>query len=250
VHQWLGEHLANPRNRSHEDDLRHRKLQAGYYGLMSEVDDNMGRLIHALKARGDWDNTIFIFTSDHGEQMGDHWMYGKAGFFDQSFHIPLIIRAPDGKPGVCDAFTEHVDIFPTLMDLLGYDVPRQCDGHSFVSQLMHGRLENWRTAAHYEFDFRHSDAENVLGLDMEHACLNVIRDEKYKYVHFADLPELLFDLENDPSELQNIAGDRPDLVAHYAKELLSWRMKTTDKTLSHFQISRKHGLRDLAKANQ
>ena len=80
---------------------------------------------------------------------------------------------------------------------------------------------------------------------MEHACLNVIRDTRYKYVHFADLPELLFDLEADPYELRNIARERPDLVAVYAKKLLSWRMKTTDKTLSHYQISREHGLRDM-----
>ncbi len=54
-------------------------LQASYYGLMSEVDDNMGRLVNGLKDTGQWHNTLLIFTSDHGEQMGDHWMYGKAG---------------------------------------------------------------------------------------------------------------------------------------------------------------------------
>ncbi|MBT4492478.1 MAG: sulfatase-like hydrolase/transferase [Gammaproteobacteria bacterium] len=246
VHPWLSEHLADVRNRSHEDLQRHRKLQAGYYGLMSEVDDNIGRLIAALKDSGDWEDTIFIFTSDHGEQMGDHWMYGKAGFFDQSYHIPLIIHCPGVKTGVCEAFTEHVDIFPTLMELTGCEVPRQCDGYSLVPQLVNGALPDWRDAAHFEFDFRHSDAENVLDLDMEHACLNVIRDEKYKYVHFADLPELLFDLEADPGELNNIAPENPEIVARYAKALLSWRMKTTDKTLSHLQISRENGLRDLS----
>ena len=86
----------------------------------------------------------------------------------------------------------------------------------------------------------------MLGLDMEQACLNVIRDDKYKYVHFAHLPELLFDLESDPGELDNIAPDNPEIVARYAQQLLSWRMRTTDKTLSHYQISREHGLRDLS----
>ena len=246
THPWLREHLASGRNRSHEDVVRHGKLQAGYYGLMSEVDDNMGRLIQVLKERGVWENTIFIFTTDHGEQMGDHWMYGKAGFFDQSFHIPLIVHTPSCRPGAWDLFTEHVDIFPTLMDLTGTDIPRQCDGRSLVPMLRGVSPADWRTAAHYEYDFRHSDAENVLGLDMEHACLNVIRDEKYKYIHFADLPELLYDLENDPGELRNIAPDNPEIVAHYAKQLLSWRMQTTDRTLTHLQISREHGLKDLS----
>ena len=247
LHPWLQEHLANRRNQRHVDEVRHRKLQASYYGLMSEVDDNMGRLIATLKERGEWDDTIFIFTSDHGEQMGDHWLYGKAGFFDQSFHIPLIIACPGVKPAVCDEFTEHVDIFPTLMDLLGVEVPRQCDGQSLQGALTGHGLQNWRSAACYEYDFRHSPAENVLGLDMEEACLNVVRDDNYKYVHFADLPALLFDLDADPEELTDIAAEQPDIVVRYAQRLLSWRMKTTDKTLSHLQISREHGLRDLSK---
>ncbi len=245
LHPWLSQHLANPRNRSHEDDNKHRKLQAGYYGLMSEVDDNMGRLVDCLKDSGEWDDTVLIFTSDHGEQMGDHWMYGKAGFFDQSFHIPLIVRAPESQPGRCDAFTEHVDLFPTLMELTGLPIPRQCDGVSLVDYLRGGSPPSWRDSAHFEYDFRHSDAENVLPVDMESACLNVIRDDEYKYVHFSGLPELLFDLRSDPYELSNIAPDNPAIVAHYAKKLLDWRLQTTDKSLSHLQISREHGLRDM-----
>ena len=132
------------------------------------------------------------------------------------------------------------------MDLLNVEVPRQCDGRSLLGALTGEGLSNWRLAAYYEYDFRHSAAENVLGLDMEQACLNVIRDDKYKYVHFAHLPELLFDLESDPGELANIAPDNPEIVARYAQQLLSWRMRTTDKTLSHYQISREHGLRDLS----
>ena len=78
----------------HVDIDRHRLLQASYYGLMSEVDDNMGRLINWLKDTGQWDNTLLIFTSDHGEQMGDHWMYGKAGFFDQSLPYSVDYSRP------------------------------------------------------------------------------------------------------------------------------------------------------------
>jgi arylsulfatase A-like enzyme len=245
VHPWLNQHLAQARNRSHEHPRRHQKLQAGYYGLMNEVDDNIGLIVSALKESDQWNNTIVIFTSDHGEQMGDHWMYGKAGFYEQSYHIPLLIRSPDCRTGSCEEFTEHVDIFPTLMEMVGCPAPRQCDGHSLAGQLRNGTLPNWRTAAHYEYDFRHSEAENVLGLDMEHACLNVIRDDQYKYVHFAGLPALLFDVQQDPGELENIAPDQPALVARYAQRLLSWRMQTTDKSLSHLQISRERGLRDM-----
>ena len=249
VHPWLREHLATPRVQSHEDINKHRHLQASYYGLMSEVDENMGRMVETLKNQGEWENTLFIFTSDHGEQMGDHWMYGKAGFFDQSFHIPLIICSPTTKPGLCDKFTEHVDIFPTIMDLLDITAPRQCDGYSLVNQLTASQLHDWRDAVNFEYDFRHSPSENQLALDMEEACLNVIRDDHYKYVHFANLPELLFDLNSDPDELTNIAQEHPEIVAKYAKKLLSWRMKTTDRTLTHLQVSRDFGLTDMSRAD-
>ena len=92
---------------------------------------------------------------------------------------------------------------------------------------------------------RHSQAENALDLNMESACLNVIRDARYKYVHFADLPCLLFDLKNDPGELTNIATTSPAIVAEYAQKLLSWRLRTTDKTLTHLQISRTDGLKNM-----
>lgn len=243
-HPWLAAHLDVPRNRSHSDALRHKKLQAGYYGLMSEVDAHMGRLVEQLKQLDQWEHTYFIFTSDHGEQMGDHWMYGKAGFFDQSYHIPLMICGPGVKPGICDQFTEHVDVMPTLLELLDLSRPRQCDGLSLKPWLEGSLPDRWRDAAHYEFDFRHSQAESTLGLDMESACLNVIRDEHYKYVHFTDSPSLLFDVRNDPAEAHNLAPDRPELVAIYAQKLLSWRLATTDKTLSHLQIVRDEGLLD------
>lgn len=244
LHPWLDAHLSVARNRSHKDRGRHKSLQSSYYGLMSEVDAHMGELVNFLKASGQWENTYFVFTSDHGEQMGDHWMYGKAGFFDQSYHIPLIVCGPEVKPGICEAFTEHVDWLPTCMDLLNLDQPRQCDGHSLRSWLDGTTPEVWRDAAHYEFDFRHSPAESTLHLEMESACLNVIKDEQYKYVHFTDLPCLLFDLKVDPGELHSIAEQNPTVVALYAQKLLSWRLSTTDKTLSHLQIVRDEGLLD------
>ena len=242
THPWLQEHLATGRNQSHSDPKRHRFLQASYYGLMSEVDAQMGRLVSHLKSTGQWENTFFIFTSDHGEQMGDHWMYGKAGFFEQSYHIPLIICGPGVVSGQCDVFTEHVDIMPTLLDQLGMEIPRQCDGRALSSWLNGQQASGWRNAAHYEYDFRHSEAESTLGLEMEAACLNVIRDEHYKYVHFADLPVLLFDLVEDPEECHNIAAQSPELVAKYAKMLLSWRLRSTDKTLTHLRIVKDQGV--------
>ncbi|MGE0420578.1 MAG: sulfatase-like hydrolase/transferase, partial [Acetobacteraceae bacterium] len=76
-----------------------RQTRRAYYGLLAEVDHWIGRVFDALKRSGQWDNTLVIFTSDHAEQLGDHHLMGKLGWFDQSYHLPLIIRDPDGAKG-------------------------------------------------------------------------------------------------------------------------------------------------------
>ena len=245
LHPWLDHYLQRGRSQAHADTQRHRLLQASYYGLMAEVDDNLGRLFAHLDAINATDETLILFTSDHGEQMGDHWQYGKAGFFEQSYHIPLIARMPGGSSGQqVSAFTEHVDLMPSMLDWLRLATPAQCDGASLLPHIRGMSPPHWRTAAHWEFDFRAQETEAALGLRMEACTLNVLRREHSKYVHFAALPPLLFDLTRDPGELHNVA-ERPDYAAlrnAHAHELLSWRMQHTDKTLSHMQVTPATGM--------
>lgn len=252
-HPWLAWFLSGRRNVAPSEPERLKLLQASYYGLMNEVDDNLARLFFALKSFGDWDNTLIVLTSDHGEQMGDHWMLGKAGYFDQSYHVPLFVRDPDvaansTRGQLVDAFTEHVDLMPTLLDWIGRDKPRQCDGHSLLPIVHSGRPPiGWRDAVHWEFDFRDpvtAEAEAALVLHMDQCTLNVRRTRGWKYVHFAALPPLLFDLESDPEELHDRSRD-PSAVTtllEHARELLSWRMRHADKTLTHMRITPETGL--------
>ena len=91
-----------------------RNVRATYWGMISEVDRQIGRLIEGIKAAGAWDDTLIVLTSDHGEMMGDHWTLGKFGYFDQAFHIPLIVRDPRRPEGFgrrVTAFTEAVRAF-------------------------------------------------------------------------------------------------------------------------------------------
>jgi len=254
LHPWLAEHLNGGRNASHTDDVRHRLLQASYYGLMAEVDDNMGRLFGHIEALGQWDDTLVIFTSDHGEQMGDHWQYGKAGFFDQSYHIPMIVRLPNGmKKGRVAAFTEHVDVMPTLLEWIDVEAPRQCDGTSLMPFLRgEAAPRDWRTEAHWEYDFRDSQYDAVLGTSLETSVLNVVRSADTKYVHFAGLPPLLFDLARDPGELVDVSQDdgQQRKLAEYSRRLLSWRMSHTDKTLSHYRVTPETGMVILRKEGE
>src|SRR3989442_12625403 len=101
--------------------------------MISETTAQFGRVWQAVKEVGAWDDTIIVLTSDHAEMMGDHFMLGKGGYFDGSYHIPLIIRDPrhtTAAGGSVDRFTEAVDILPTLIDLLGESPAPHLDGYS------------------------------------------------------------------------------------------------------------------------
>jgi arylsulfatase A-like enzyme len=221
------------------------QMRATYYGLMSEVDEHVGRVCDYLKQTGQWDNTLVVLTSDHGEQLGDHHLLGKLGYFDQSFHIPMIVRDPSeaanltrGK--IVRQFTETVDTMPTILEWMGLPVPRTCDGESLLP-FIHGAEApaNWRTEVHYEFDFRnifYSKPEDYLGLGMDECSLSVIQNDRYKYVHFAALPPLFFDLENDPHQLRNLAQDPAyaSQMLDMAQKMLNWRLKHADRTLTGY----------------
>ncbi|HEY9868492.1 MAG TPA: sulfatase-like hydrolase/transferase, partial [Candidatus Obscuribacterales bacterium] len=222
-----------------------RQMIACYYGLINEVDHHIGRLLDCLERTGQLADTLIVFTCDHGEQLGDHWLWDKGGYFDQSYHIPLIVRdpRPSGARGVVvDAFTEAVDIMPTVLEWLGAPVPAECDGRSLLPWLEGRSPEQWRDCVHWEYDFRDprtQEAEQALGLASDQCTLNVIRDRRYKYVHFAGLPALFFDLEEDPMEFRNRAQDNgyQSLVLEYAQKLLSLRMTHAERTLANTLLS-------------
>jgi arylsulfatase A-like enzyme len=244
-HPWLAWRLAHRQHRATEHEARLRRLKAVYFGLMSRVDAEIGRLMAFLNESGLAERTVVIFTSDHGEELGDHWLMGKGGYFDGSYHIPLIVRDP--RPGAARggrvvAFTENVDIMPTLLQAIGAPVPDQCDGLSLAPFLAGQTPPAWRSEAHWEFDFRNpldDSAERLLGLTLHQCALNVVRGARYKYVHFTKLPPLFFDLADDPGETRNLAGDAASapLVLEYAQKLLSWRMNHDEQTLTHLALT-------------
>lgn len=227
-------------------DDNFRRIRALYYGMISETDAQLGRIWAALKAAGAWENTIIVLTSDHAEMMGDHFMLGKGGFHDQSYHIPLIIRDPSRRKAAgtqVEQFTEAVDIMPTVLDLLGEVAPAYLDGRSLKPFIEGKAPDAWRDAAHWEFDFRSiskATAERHFGVGPRDCNLAVIRSDRFKYVHFGGgLPPLLFDLREDPGELHNLAND-PALVAvrlEFAERLLAWRARHLDQSLALVELT-------------
>ncbi|WP_292079292.1 alkaline phosphatase family protein [Mesorhizobium sp.] len=222
------------------------RIRAIYYGMISEVDAQLGRIWQAIKSAGAWDDTIIVLTSDHAEMMGDHFMLGKGGFFDASYHIPLIVRDPRRRAAAgssVEHFTEAVDVFPTLLDLIGAAPQRHLDGCSLTPWLDGDRPGNWRDAAHWEFDFRTiaaGEAERHFGMESRDSNLAVIRSADYKYVHFGGgLPALLFDLQKDPGELNNVANDPAYLPVRLelAEKMLAWRAAHLDQSLALAELT-------------
>ena len=225
------------------------QMRATYCGLMSEIDDHLGRVFDYLKQTGQWDDTLIVFTCDHGEQLGDHHLLGKIGYFDESYRIPMIIRDPrraaDSTRGsVVETFTETIDTMPTILEWLDLPVPRQCDGRSLLDFCEGRTPADWRTEVHYEFDFRdlyYSQPESSLGVPMDKCSLAVVQDEAFKYVHFAALPPLFFDLEADPHQFVNRAGDPAyaSRMGDYAARMLNWRLGFADRTLTGYRATPK-----------
>ena len=223
------------------------QMRATYCGLMSEIDDHLGRVFAYLEETGQWDDTLIVFTCDHGEQAGDHYLLGKIGYFDESYRIPMIIRDPRADANISrgtivENFTETIDTMPTILEWLGLPVPRQCDGRSLLPFVEQGAPADWRTEVHYEFDFRdvfYSKPETSLGIPMDKCSLAVVQDEAFKYVHFAALPPLFFDLKQDPGQFVNRAGDPAyaGRMGEYAAKMLDWRLGFAERTLTGYRAT-------------
>jgi arylsulfatase A-like enzyme len=244
-----------------EDERERRQMRATYYGAQREVDDQLAHLFGYLNRSGLAESTLVVLTSDHGEMGGDHWLFEKLGYWDESYHVPLIIRSPDqsesSRGGVVDAVTESVDVLPTICEWLGIEVPLQADGHGLRPFLTGeglgegGQPAHWRTEAHWSWSFSNpltKAAEQFFDLPMAHCALDVLRGPESKYVQFAAdsdvLPPLLFNLHEDSDQLHDLvaAGEGADLGWQAAQRLAQWRMRTDDRTHSGSMLTSDHGL--------
>ncbi|MCA0928180.1 alkaline phosphatase family protein [Ruegeria profundi] len=216
-------------------------LRSVYLGLATEVDHHIGRIIQFLKESGQYDDTLLVVTSDHGEMLGDRHSWGKMTVYDAAYHTPLIIRLPGNEAqsgSVVTAPTESIDITPTILEWVGQPAPNAMDGRSLMPFLQGEEPEYWRGYTFSELDFADPETPSVwqqkLGTGDSESCLGILRNERFTLVEFAaDLPPLLFDHEGE-GELQNVADD-PAYAAELARlgrQMLRHRMRNMDHTLS------------------
>lgn len=176
-----------------------KKALAGYYGLCSFLDENVGKLLSTLDDLGLENDTRIVYTSDHGDNLGSRGMWGKSTLFEEAAGVPLII-AGQGLPAgqVVATPVSHVDVMPFVYDAVGLDEPQLKDGLPGVSlfDLAHGGEPERNVLTEYH------GMGSVTGAFM-------IREGKYKYIYYVHYPAQLFDLEADPEELDDLAA-KPD----------------------------------------
>jgi len=235
-HPYLSRIHQDPKLTS-DRDLR--ETQANYWGMITELDTSLGLLFQALKNTDQWDETLILFSSDHGEYLGDHYLTGKGQLYDGTMRVPLIVRDPSSSADVTrgqhlDGFVESIDHAPTILEYLGVPIPRRFQGTSVLSSVRGS--QDSKTEIYYEKDISGEVADIVPDPDLR--LLWVVRDNDYKYVQFASekIPPLLFDLRNDPDEYQNLANELAHMptVLIYCQKLLRWRMKHEDQRMAHW----------------
>jgi len=173
-----------------------------YCGAIELIDDQIGRILEALDRRGMADNTVVVYSSDHGEMLGDHGLYTKSLAYEGSLRIPLVAAGPGiGGGRACDAPVELIDVNATLCDLAGLEAQQGIDARSFAP-VLRGDTSEHRT-------------EGVSAI-RQFRC---IRTQKHKLIqNYNDVPEL-YDLRDDPHELENIASDHPQTVRSLSQRL-------------------------------
>ena len=229
------------------DDENIQTLRAVYLGLASEVDHHIGRVIRFLRETGQYDNTMIVVTSDHGEMLGDRHAWGKMTVYDAAYHTPLIIRIPgnEGRAGTrVEVPTESIDITPTILGWVGARAPNSMDGLSLLPLLRENPPPDWREHTFSELDFSEPEQptlwESALSTGPSTSCLGILREKRFTLVEFADdLPPMLFD-HDGYGEFENVA-DKPDYAAELARltrAMLRHRMRNMDHTLSLDTITR------------
>ena len=200
-----------------------REVVAKYYGDVTQIDSCVGEMLAATEELGIADNTIFVFTTDHGDALGSHNHFEKAGtMYDEVFRIPLIIKGPSKwiTPGRVDSFVRLLDLMPTFVEWSGSKIETPVDGRSIAPLMRGGAPTNWPDSVYCE---SHGEVWGYFSQRM-------VRTKRWKYVYAPHTKDELYDLEKDPAELRNLI-DNPDYedVLHEMKaRLIGWNDATND----------------------
>ena len=240
-HPVHGAFMAHEDSRSFAREEVRRAVIPTYMGLVREIDDHMGRLFAFLEAEGRMADTLIVFTSDHGDYLGDHWLGEKELFHEESVRIPLIVCDPAGRGGlVIDDPVESIDLAPTFVEAAGGEAPpHRLEGRSLLPLLRGGEAPA-REAAFSETDYALRGARLALGRGVHEARGYMVRTGRWKYIFWEGFRPQLFDLDEDPGELADLGRDaaRAGVRAELHERLFAWlRARRTRTTLSDAEMA-------------
>jgi arylsulfatase A-like enzyme len=211
--QFVRDELLAPFPRTPDDVRKHLH---DYYAVISAMDHHIGRLFSALKELGMYDNTVFIYSADHGLALGSHGLFGKQNLYEAGMKPPLVFAGPRVPRGETQALVYLLDIFPTVCDLVGADVPAGLDGKS-LKPVIEGKSSGVR------------DTLFLAYREVQRA----VRDNRWKLIRYPQVNVTqLFDLQTDPDEIANLA-DQPQhaqRIQSLTAELQRWQKSLSDTT--------------------
>ncbi|MDB3892291.1 sulfatase-like hydrolase/transferase [Alphaproteobacteria bacterium] len=220
-----------------DEETRLKVIQA-YMGLITQIDDQLGILFDFMRERDLLDNTMVVFTSDHGDYLGDHWMGDKDYFHNPSVKVPLIIADPsasaDATRGTVDhSLVELIDLLPTFIDYYDGTIPTHIlDGLSLMPRLR-GESCEWRDYTISEYDYSCQVFRPKTGRMPLDCRSYMIATSEWKYVYAPGFPPALFDLTNDPDELNDLGSSaeheaiRQSMFAKLGEWSLHYRQRET-----------------------
>ena len=163
---------------------------------------------------GNMKDTMIVFTSDHGDYHGDHWLGEKELFHEQIVKVPMIIYDPSDKANDTrgnkeERFIEAIDLLPTFLDAVDSKASKhRLEGMSLIPLLRNKKTEKWRESVFSEIDYSFNEAREILNLGASDARAFMIRNKKWKYIHYKGFPPQLFDLENDKDEFNDLGRSK------------------------------------------
>lgn len=189
------------------DEQKSKEFLAKYYGLVKMVDNEVGNIIENLKKRNMYENTVIIFVSDHGEMAGEYGLYHKRYIYESSMHVPLFIHFPESYNynGARDVLVDpSVDIFPTILDICGIEVPDYAEGRTMIPQ-----CNNQKDTKRNDYIYYENMTQPYPELDWSFEGLRGIRNNHYVYVEkLGGIPSELYDLLKDPIEQHNVINNQ------------------------------------------
>jgi choline-sulfatase len=217
------------------EDAEWRKIVSNYWGLCSQVDTHVGTILETLRECDLYDETLVVFTADHGDMLGSHRLLQKSVMFKESIMVPLILKMPgQGKSVTINGPVSHIDLLPTILDIMGEEAPRHLQGNSLRpviegdGEIEDGAIIEWNSRRGPRDPSGTEDEATAASRD---PTRTIVTPEGWRFTYSPMGWHELFNLDDDPMEIHNLArsGEHDELMSDLLEKIRSWQSQTGDR---------------------